>query len=68
MPFDASKNKQVVAAANADTTITVGTPAAALVDVGATFDQAKLNNNFATVGTELNEVKAALRAAGILST
>lgn len=67
MPFDPSKNKQVVAAANADTTITVGTPAAALVDVGATFDQTKLNNNFATVGTELNEVKAALRAAGILS-
>lgn len=67
MPFDASKNKAVVAAANADTTITVGTPAAALVDVGATFDQTTLNNNFATVGTELNQVKSALRAAGILS-
>lgn len=67
MPFDPSKNKQVVAAANADTTITVGTPAAALVDVTASHDQAKLNNNFATLGTELNEVKAALRAAGILS-
>lgn len=68
MPFDASKNKVVVAAANADTTITVGTPAASLADVTASHNQTILNSNFATLGTELNEIKAALRAAGILST
>lgn len=66
MAFDSTKNKNVVAAANADTTITVGTPAASLADVTASHSQSILNNNFATLGTELNEIKAALRAAGIL--
>ena len=66
-PFDATKNQNTVAAANADTTMTVGTPGAALADVTAAFSQTILNNNFRTLGTEINEIKAALRAAGILA-
>lgn len=43
-----------------------GTPAAGLVDVGAAFAQATLNNNFATLGTEVNAIRAALVAAGLM--
>jgi hypothetical protein len=68
MAFDDNKKQVVVAAANADTTIAVGTPAASLADVTSSFSQSVLNDNFATLGTEINQLKTALRAAGILST
>lgn len=37
-------------------TVTVGTAADAMVDVGATFDQAKLNNNFASLAAKMNSL------------
>lgn len=48
-------------------TIGTGTPAAGTVDVGASFTQATLNNNFATVATQINSILTALKAAGIMS-
>lgn len=38
----------------ADLTIAAGTPAAGTVDVGSSFSQTTLNNNFATIATQLN--------------
>lgn len=55
------------AAAQADITIAIGTPAAGTVDVTGTPTQATINNNFATVATEINKLKAALRDAGIVA-
>lgn len=37
-----------------------GTPAAGTVDVGAAFSQATLNNNFATLVTEINAIRTAM--------
>lgn len=41
-----------------------GTPATGLVDVGAAFSQATLNNNFATLGAKLDAILVAIKAAG----
>jgi len=65
--LDKNSLSWAVAAAQPDVTSAVGTPAAGTVDVGAAFAQATLNNNFATLVTELNKIRAALRDAGILA-
>lgn len=44
-----------------------GTPAGTIVDVGAAFSQATLNNNFASVATTLNAVMTALKNAGLMA-
>lgn len=44
-----------------------GTPAAGLVDVTNAFSQTVLNANFATLGTEVNAILTALKAAGIMA-
>lgn len=56
------------AAADADTTSAAGTPAAGTTDVGGAFNQTTLNNNFATLVAELNDLKSKLRASGLLAT
>ncbi len=45
---------------------TTGTANDALTDVGAAFNQATLNNNFADVAAKINAILAALRANGIV--
>lgn len=47
---------------------TTGTADATVADVGATFSQATLNNNFADVTAKINAILAALRAHGIIAT
>lgn len=47
-------------------TIAVGTPAAGTVDVTATPTQTTINNNFATVATQINTIVTALKTAGII--
>ena len=49
------------------TSVGPGTPAAGLVDVTNAFSQTVLNANFATLGTEVNAILAALKAAGIMA-
>ncbi len=44
-----------------------GTPAAGLVDVTVTPTQATINANFATLGTQVNAILTALKAAGIMA-
>lgn len=55
------------AAAVPDITNIVGTADGALVDVGASFNQATLNNNFADVAAKVNALAAALRLQKIIS-
>jgi len=42
-------------------TSAAGTAAAGTVDVTSSFDQAKLNNNFATLVTRINEISNAMK-------
>lgn len=46
---------------------TTGTADNTVADVGATFSQATLNNNFADLIAKINGVLAALRGAGIVA-
>lgn len=56
-------------AAIADVTdSTGGTADSTLADVGATYTQATLNNNFADLAEKVNEILAALRAHGLIDT
>jgi hypothetical protein len=66
--LDKNSLSLAVAAAQADLTSAAGTPAAGTVDVTGTPTQATINNNFATLVTEINKIRAALRDAGILAT
>lgn len=47
---------------------TTGTGDDTVVDVGASFSQATLNNNFADLIDKIEEILAALRTAGIIAT
>jgi hypothetical protein len=67
MPFDATKNQWVRAAAIADLTHTVGTADGTVDDVGAAFNQTTLNNNFKELTAKVNGILAALRTAGTVS-
>jgi hypothetical protein len=46
---------------------TSGTAGSTVSNVGASFSQGTLNNNFATIATRLNELMAAMRDAGLLA-
>jgi len=48
-------------------TIAVGTPAAGTVDVTGSFSQSVLNNNFATVATQINSILTSLKNAGVMA-
>lgn len=54
-------------AAVASLTMTVGTADNTLADVGASFNQTTLNNNFRDVGEKLNAILVELRKAGIVN-
>lgn len=43
-----------------------GAPSATIADVGASFSQTTLNNNFASLADKLNDLRAALRDAGVM--
>lgn len=49
------------------TSVGPGVPAAGIVDVTAAFSQPVLNANFATLGTSVNAILAALKAAGLMA-
>ncbi|MGK3981314.1 hypothetical protein WMF38_57485 [Sorangium sp. So ce118] len=46
---------------------TSGTAGNTITNVGASFSQATLNNNFATLTQQLNDIRAALRSAGVMT-
>lgn len=48
-------------------TTSVGTAGDTIADVTGTFSQTVLNNNFRSVATKVNEIRAALVAAGLLN-
>lgn len=66
MPQDPADNRYAGSAAIPNLTIAAGTADNVVVDVGAAFSQATLNNNFADVAAKLNAVLAALREASIV--
>ncbi|MFI0914312.1 hypothetical protein [Streptomyces abikoensis] len=47
--------------------VSVGTSDGTVADVGAAFSQATLNSNFRDVADKINEVVAALKAAGLMA-
>ncbi len=51
----------------ADLTAGSGTADGTVADVGASFSQSTLNNNFQDVATKINAILAALRTAKILT-
>lgn len=55
------------AATVAALTATAGTADGTVADVGASFNQATLNNNFRDLADKVNEVIAALKAAGLMA-
>jgi len=61
-----SKKAQVLQAAIADLTAASGTADDTVADVGASFNQTTLNNNFKDLATKNNAILAALRNAGII--
>lgn len=46
---------------------TSGTASSTVANVGASFSQVTLNNNFASILTKVNDLRAALRAAGLMA-
>lgn len=57
----------IPAAAVANLTAASGTADGTVDDVGASFNQTTLNNNFQEMATKINLILARLRTAGILT-
>lgn len=57
----------VIAAQVPDLVVSVGTADGTVADVGASFNQTTLNNNFRDISDKLNALLAALRTAGLLT-
>jgi hypothetical protein len=57
---------QVRQAAIADLVTTVGTADGTIADVGGSFNQTTLNNNFKDIATQVNSILAALRGSNII--
>jgi hypothetical protein len=55
------------AAAVTDLVVSVGTADGTVADVGASFNQTTLNNNFRDLADKVNALMASLRTAGILA-
>lgn len=62
-----SYNADVRVSGIADLTAATGTASATIADVGGSFTQATLNNNFKSLADSQNAILAALREAGILN-
>ena len=56
-----------VGAAVADLVVSVGTGDGTIADVGGSFSQATLNNNFRDLADKVNVMLARMRAAGLIS-
>ena len=67
MPIDPTDNRYTESALVADLSATAGTANDAVVDVGAAFNQATLNDNFRDVTAKINAILAALRKSSIIS-
>jgi uncharacterized tellurite resistance protein B-like protein len=65
--FDEDDQMFTPSAATADLTMTVGTADGTVADVGGAFAQGTLNDNFREMGTKINAILAALRAANIIA-
>lgn len=48
-------------------TISAGTPDNTVADVGASFNQTTLNNNFADLATKINTIRTVLRNLGLMA-
>lgn len=46
---------------------TTGTASDTIADVGASFDRSTLNNNFASLTEQINDIRTALRNAGLMA-
>lgn len=51
----------------ADLAVSVGTASDTIVDVGGSFSQTTLNNNFRSLATKINQVIARLRTEGFIA-
>lgn len=65
--YDEDKNQQVSAAAITDLTAATGTAGDTISDVGSTFNQTTLNNNFKSLAAKINAIEAALRDAAVIA-
>lgn len=66
-PAAAKRRADYAETAVANLTATVGTADGTLADVGATFNQATLNNNFRDLADKVNAILVELRKAGIIA-
>ena len=65
--FGATPATQAAALAPLDASATGGVAANALVDVGGSFAQATLNNNFASLAAKVDALIAALKRHGLMA-
>ena len=68
MAFDGNKRQYVTSAAIPNVTHTSGSADGVIDDVGASFNQAILNNNFKELSSLLNTILQVLRDSGRIST
>lgn len=66
MGWDEDKKRWVAADAVADLVAATGTADGTVADVGSSFSQATINNNFKDLAAKVNELLAALRKANIV--
>lgn len=66
MPLDEDSLRYVNNAAVANLTATSGSTDDTIADVGGTYNQTVLNNNFRDLAAKVNAILAALRANGII--
>jgi len=65
--YDEDKNQQVASDAITDLTAATGTAGNTISDVGATFSQTTLNNNFKSLSAKINAIQAALRDGAVIA-
>lgn len=66
--FDEDKGQFARTSAVAALTVSVGTADGTIADVGSSFSQTTLNNNFRDLADKINELRTALIDAGVLAT
>ncbi|MFI8237593.1 hypothetical protein ACIF83_10130 [Streptomyces sp. NPDC085866] len=67
LTYDEDKFQWAQNAAVADLTHTVGTADGTVDDVGASFNQTTLNNNFKELSAKVNAILLALRDSSVLA-
>lgn len=66
-PAAGKRREDYTEAAITSLTMSVGTADNTVADVGASFNQATLNNNFRDLGDKINAILVELRKAGVIS-